>query len=442
MRLGIGGDLRVLLLVLGGVAVACSGRVAGTGNNGGTSSSGSSSGASSSGVTTSSSDGGSSSGASSSGVSSSTGGSDSGGGCSSSPNGCGGSSGSDLCAQLPSSACIEPPTPPSGPATSLTTPHNYAVQKLYLGDTDRTGITSTNAWQSFGYDLDGKVTSAASTDVCTLVPGASKSVQIDGEGGIDNSWGENIMPILQTLDSTFSQTENNAIQSGAPTQLFYVVGFDDSAGNMTTATGLTGVALTGAQYSANGGTVPTWDLNTHWPIAPQSLSCYPSGGTDGCTASTDPIAAADVKFPAAFQTGGTFVNGTPADITLSLPMGGQALVVNLHDAVVTFYPQVPGSVTNGTIAGVLNTQELIAALQQVAGQISTSLCSGSAFMSIASQIQQTSDMVLNGDTVTNTAGVTCNAISIGLGFDATEIALPTSADIAPQQPPPVDPCGG
>jgi hypothetical protein len=328
-----------------------------------------------------------------------------------------------------------------GAATSLNTHHNYAVHKLYLGDTDRTGISSANAWQSFGYDLDGKVTTAASTDVCTLIPGASKSVQIDGEGGIDNSWGANIVPILETLDSTFSQTQNNAIQSGAPTQLFYVVGFDNSAGNMTTATNLFGVALSGASYSANGGTTPTWDMNTHWPIAPQSLTCFPAGGTDTCTTSTDPIAAANVKFPSAFQTKGTFVNGAPSLMTLELGIGGQPMTLNLHSAVVTFDPLMPGAVTNGTIAGVINTQELIAALKQVAGKISTSLCSGSAFQSIASQIQQTSDVILSGDTVSNAPGTTCNAISIGLGFDATEIALPTGADIAAPQPLGPDPCG-
>jgi hypothetical protein len=428
MILGLGRNVRFLLLALGGVGTACSGRLQGTGDDGGMSGSGSSS------------SGGANSGSSSGVVSSSSGvvssGSD-GGGNSGSSSG----SSSDLCDMLPSSVCMEPPTPPPGPTTSLTTPHNYGVHKLYLGDTDRTGIPSINAWSSFGYDLDGKVTTAASTDVCTLVPGSSRQVQVDGNGGIDNSWGANIVPILETLDSTFSQTNNDALQAGAPTQLFYVVGFDDSAGNMTSAAGLTGVALTGAQYSANGGMVPTWDLSTHWPIAPNSLSCYPSGGTDSCTASTDPVAAANVKFPAAFQTSGTFVNGTPADLTLSLPLSGQALVVNLHNAVVTFYPEVPGSVTNGTIAGVLDTQELIAAIQQVAGSISTSLCAGSAFASIAAQIQETSDVVINGSTVTNPAGVMCNAISIGLGFDASEIALPTSADIAPPQQPPVNPCG-
>jgi hypothetical protein len=272
--------------------------------------------------------------------------------------------------------------------------------------------------------------------VCTLVPGASKQVQVDGIGGIDNSWGANVMPILETLASNFSQTENNQLQAGAPTQLLYVVGFDNSAGNMTSATGLSGVALTGANYSANGGTTPTWDLNTHWPIDPTSIN----GCANGCPTGTDPIQGAIVRFLSAFQVNGTFVNGSPSDIVLSLSVGGQALPLTLHSAVVTFEALMPGAVTNGTIAGVVNTQELTAGLQKVAGHISTSLCSGSAFMTIASQILQASDIIVSGSTVSNTAGTTCNAISIGIGFNATEIALPTSADISPLQPPPPNPC--
>ncbi|HEX8791029.1 MAG TPA: hypothetical protein VF765_08745 [Polyangiaceae bacterium] len=347
------------------------------------------------------------------------------------------SGGGDQCAQLPPSTCNEPPTPPGGQTTSSTTAHEYAVHTLYLGDTDRSGVMNPDAWKAFGYDLDGKITNAASTDVCTLVTGASKQVQIDGNGGIDNSWGANIMPIWETLDSTFSQTVNTDIQAGGPTQLFYTVGFDDSAGNTTTAVGLSGVTLAGAQVGADGGP-PTWNLGTHWPIDPTSIN----GCANGCPAGTDPIQGAIVKFPSAFQVQGAFVSGSPTDLQLTLGLAGQALRLNLHGAVVTFDPQMPGSVTNGTIAGVLDTQEMIAALKTIAGRISTSLCSGSAFQSIADQIQQTSDIVVSGTQVNNAPGSVCNAISIGIGFDATEIALPTPADIAPPQPPPPDPCAG
>ncbi len=367
-------------------------------------------------------------------------------GCGSSSGGSGSSSGgsssggNDLCSSLPSGSCQDPPKPPSG-GTPTMAKHNYALHTLYMGDTDRKGVTNPDAWKDFGYDLDGKITTAASTDVCTLVQGASKQVQIDGTGGIDNSFGANIMPIIGTLDSTASQTVNQQIQNGGFTVMTYVVGFDDSAGNMTTASGLTGALLAGGSYpAAHDGGAPSWDMNTHWPIRPELLNCFPAGGTDSCSASTDPIMAADVKFGSAFQTKGTFVNGTPSLLSLSLTFSGNTITLNVHSAIVSFDPSSPGSVTNGTIAGVINTEELIAGLKQIAGHISTLLCSGSAFQSIASQIEQTSDIVVSGDSVSNAAGTTCNGISVGLGFESTEIAAPTGADIAPMTPPGPDPC--
>jgi hypothetical protein len=98
-------------------------------------------------------------------------------------------------------------------------------------------------------------------------------------------------------------------------------------------------------------------------------------------------------------------------------------------------PPNNASATRGTLGGVLDTQELIAWLKQVAGSISMSLCSGSAFDSIAQQIEQAADIVLNGDgSVTNPPGTACNAISIGLGFDATAVKLGSAASV-PTSPP-------
>ncbi|HEY5242071.1 MAG TPA: hypothetical protein VIJ22_11420, partial [Polyangiaceae bacterium] len=94
------------------------------------------------------------------------------------------------------------------------------------------------------------------------------------------------------------------------------------------------------------------------------------------------------------------------------------------------------------VAGVMVTSEYIAALKAEAGQISTSLCSGSAFQSIAQQIEQASDIVYgpNSGIISNEAGTQCNAISVGLGFEATEIAAPAPADITAPQAPAPDPC--
>ncbi len=70
------------------------------------------------------------------------------------------------------------------------------------------------------------------------------------------------------------------------------------------------------------------------------------------------------------------------------------------------------------MAGVLYTQELLAALGNAAGWISQSLCNASAFESIAQQVVQTQDILQDG---TNAAGQPCDAISIGLGFDGVQI---------------------
>ena len=402
-------------LVSGCGGSVAAGNDAGGGSGGGSGSSSGFSG-SSSGVTTSSSSGGTSS--SSSGISGSSSG-----------------SGGDLCANLPASACLQPPPAPTG-TTSMpqATTHNYAMRHLYLGDTDRQGVTTSDAWKSFGYNIDGKVTTALSADVCALVAGSSRQVQVDGNGGIDNSFGANIMPIIETLDSTASQQANTQLQAGYWTQMTYVMGFDDTAGNTTSALGLTGVELAGAAYP---GLSPAWDLTTNWPVAPVDIAgCTP---TVGCPAGTDPVANALVKFPQAFQTHGTFVNGTPAPLTIPIALGGQQLALNIQSGIITFDPLMPGAVTNGVIAGVISTQDLIAALQKAAGSISTALCTGSAFQSIATQIEQGADILLSGTTVQNVPGQTCNAISIGLGFDATEIAPPTI--IAPPAPQAPNPCG-
>jgi hypothetical protein len=346
------------------------------------------------------------------------------------------SSGNDLCTSAGVQCTVAPPVPSASKTTS-TTPHNYALHQLFLGDTDRSGNPSTDAWKTFGYNLDDKVTTAASTDVCALVAGASKQYQADGNGGIDNSFGANIMPIIQTLDSSASQTLNQSIQTGSFTIMTYVTGFDDSAGNMTSATGLTGVLLAGAKFSTDGG-APGWDLQTNWPVLYDPGLISGCSMSTGCPAGYDPVANAVIKFTSAFQSKGTFVNGTPSPLALSLSIGGQSLTLNIAAASIAFDPLMPGAVTNGTIAGVLDTMELINGLKSVAGNISTSLCSGSAFDSIALQIQQTSDIMLNGSTVSNSAGPTCNAISIGLGFNSTEIAAPTV--IAPPSAAAKDPC--
>jgi len=140
-----------------------------------------------------------------------------------------------------------------------------------------------------------------------------------------------------------------------------------------------------------------------------------------------------VQFTGSYITNGTYVSGDPNTVTLSLVFQGVALDLQISQAVIVM--DIMGdNATNGTIAGVINTDKLINGLKTVAGRISKSLC-GSAFDGIAQQIRQTSDILSDGS---NSAGKPCDAISIGLGFTAKHIANPTK--VASLGDPSPDPC--
>ena len=84
--------------------------------------------------------------------------------------------------------------PVGAPPQSALRQVSLAMTRVNFGDSP-----TAEAWKQIGFNLDGKVTTATSTDVCQLVPGATPAEQDDGQQGIDNSFGENLCPILATL---------------------------------------------------------------------------------------------------------------------------------------------------------------------------------------------------------------------------------------------------
>lgn len=316
------------------------------------------------------------------------------------------------------SAGAVPPVLPSGAAaTTSTLEHNFALQTLLLGDTPRgSSSPSTTAWKDFGYNIDGKISTPSSTDLCTVASGGSKStVYQDGTNGIDNSFGENILPIILSVAGSDAASKiNQSITAGSFTIQIDVKGLSDDP--TQTASGLSGFLNAGAHF--DGGT-PTFTTADNWPVY-NSLLTNP----------TDP-SSSKITFPGAYVVNGTFVNGpfgtNSNDITISISLSGVALNLTVHKAILTFDHTAATVAGNGTIAGVINTQELITGLKSVAGNISTQLCGGSAFDDIAAQITAASDILTDG---TNSAGVPCDGISIGLGFTAAQIQ-PATVAVAP-----------
>ncbi len=128
---------------------------------------------------------------------------------------------------VPSDTLREVPAIPDAGATTSQLVSTFALQKLLLGDSvtfDQ--APDTAAWKTFGFNLDDLVTSSSSTNVCTLLQGASPLNQVDGNDGIDNAWGSVILPIIMgvTSQSSPSFDASRLIQSGAWTLQIQVTG--------------------------------------------------------------------------------------------------------------------------------------------------------------------------------------------------------------------------
>jgi len=328
----------------------------------------------------------------------------------------GGSSGT-----TPASAGRVPPSPPSGAApATLGDSKTFAVNSLFLGETNRDKSPNPrDGWKDYGYNLDSLTTAKDSKDVCTRVGGADSAKQEDGKEGIDNAFGKTILSFILGLVPTPSKTLNDSISSGAFTIMLDVKGLTDDPNQ--SATGLSARLLVGGpfdQTSTDPATAkkPTFTPADDWPYR------------------ANPI----VPIEGAYINNGTFVNGSKgATVELSLFIQGVALTLNIRNAIITFDHKTPTDLSNGTIAGVVSTEELVTGIEKVAGRISEQLCSGNTLETIKTTIRQASDILSDG---TNRAGVPCDAISIGIGFTGKQIGNPKT--VAKEEAAPADPCKG
>lgn len=333
-----------------------------------------------------------------------------------------------------------PPVAPTEPTSSSTTVSTYAIDTVFLGDVARDGgdvardggtTYSTTAWKAFGFDLDGNSSDARSTDVCTRAAGAPSSVQSDGRCGTDNSFGANILPILRSLfspscggcnttcnQSALSPLVSDALRRGVYTLQLTVTGLDGTA--TQTARGLSLQTFPSLDFDPMN--VPKFSPDEDWPVL-----------ANGLENAGDIASGAKARFSDAFMTNGVFVSGF-GSMSLAIPFAGGLVSIPIRHAIVMMSVSPDGMrVTNGTLAGVIATDDLIGSFQLLAGAISRSIC-GSAFDGIAQQLRQCSDIQKDGN---NRDGLPCDGVSVGIGFEGRRIGNPKRITSAP---PVLDPC--
>jgi len=317
----------------------------------------------------------------------------------------------------------QPPGRPDGMTAGDGKDTVFAIKKLYLGDTDRDGKPDkTQGWKHLGFNLDKKITNCTGTacnqiaDQCKPAAGGSPAfVYPDGDDGIDNSFGANILPIILGIQSDASKTINDAIAGGKFTIMIDV----KKLGSKSEYNPLGAALYAGGDMMAT----PKFDGSDKWPLLPQLLN-----GRNPA----DP----KVSFSQSYVVDNTWVSGEAAPVTLQLSVAGFALQLDIKQAIIAFeMASDHKSAKNGTVAGVLNTEQLVTELKQVAGSFDMSLCSGGTIDSIVNQIRQASDIMANG--TSGTSSQTCDGISIGLGFDAGLVQL---GDVLPDSMGSGNPC--
>ncbi len=391
------------------MAVGCGGKVGGSGTGGAAGAGGTGASAGSGGT-------GASAGSGGTGASAGSGGT----GASAGSGGTGASAGSG--GATCSGSCIVPPPPSNAPPNTSGTRTVIEVSRFYLGDRNQQGQLDPNAWKHYGYDLDGLDSTGHDQNHCTPAPGANPvSVKTDGAYGIDNSFGENLLPLYTSLAVDLPSSVNQWLADGKGTQLIQLDNLVDPA-LAPNQNGISAARYVGANKGSPAAFGSGGDV---WPVTYESVV---AGN----------INAPLVTFPKSYVSSGVWVSGGGGKFVLALDSSVWPLVLPLSRAVITMRIKGAGktaSAVQGTIAGVMNTEAYVAAWKKIAGSIDTSLCDGPTFDSVAQQLRAASDIMSDGSN--GDPSKTCDAISVGIGFDG--IAAQISTVAPPVQPTP-DPC--
>ncbi|MBI4952505.1 MAG: hypothetical protein HY908_10770 [Myxococcales bacterium] len=277
----------------------------------------------------------------------------------------------------------------------------FAVNEFWFGDTDWNGTSSSSAWQLFGRDVDGVTTQNDLTGHCQLYAGTPAAAANDAPGGIDNSWGRNLVPIMVGLNPAFGATINGSVGAGEFTLLVRLQGLGAAA----TQASVPGLAYGGGTL----GHAATFDGQDCWPVNDGTL--------------TDPLDldTSTLSFPDGALAADVWTSDLAVTISLTVPNAGFDFPMKIHQAKLAFTLDADHQgATHGILSGVLDVNEFLAAMQAVAGSIDPSLCAGATWDSLANQMKQAADILVDG---TQDPAVACNGISIGLGFSLARDGL-------------------
>ncbi len=281
-----------------------------------------------------------------------------------------------------------------------------AATKLIFGE------GNSGQWKKVGFNLDGLASTAASMDVCKPNSGGSVlTAYPDGEMGIDNSFGKNLLPLILALYPTWPTDTNNGINSGFFTVLLKLECLPPTGDVPSFTTKLFGGTALGS--------APKFDGTDKWPVSPELLSNL-----------MDPESS-NILFKNSSVKGDLFDAGKDETFILAVPIKtdtmSTSVKLTLYAARTTMTLGADRkSSTNGKLGGVLNTEEFVAEMKKVGALLG--LCDSPLFDGLIMQVRQASDIMADGS---QDPTKTCDGISMGLGFEMKEVQVGPVGPAAP-----------
>ncbi len=289
-------------------------------------------------------------------------------GCAASPAGLAGEATPDL---------RHAPPDPGAPAATSGAQRTFAVRSFDLGG------GSPDAWKQLGLDIDGASTTAASTGLCKLAPGASPRVHEDGADGIDNSFGANLVPLLSVVfGSEVFVRLNASLATGYGSDLLQIGGLE-AGGDATVDAAL--------------------------QAAP-----FPRAWIAGSTFATAP-STPEVRL----VLGSTSLQAGAPSAALALPVTHVQIVAPLADDAWT--------VQGGVLSGILPAADTVKAVDAFMQAIDPDV-SADVLRAAEQQVLQSADILVDG---TQDPARACDGISIGLGFTADARPVLSPAPLRP-----------
>lgn len=298
--------------------------------------------------------------------------------------------------------------PPAAPADAPAAGEDlvHALSKLYVGETDRGGNVSIDAWKDIGFDIDGWTSTAKQGFHCKPASGAKAAdIRVDGNKGIDNSFGKHIvLGILATLIANPSNSTSLAVKKGGKTVLL-------DLGSIGTAANYSNAPARWLRVGGQG-EAPSGDWSSFpWP----------------------PFQGSTLLLSGAYLAQNIWVSGEVEEVVLTVSFDGFSMRIPVKRPRVSIDLKDRENGRGGQLGGIVSTTELVAEMKLLAKNVSSSFCNEHFALGIIETIHQASDILLDG---TQDPDKECDGISLGVGFESRATSLGSAVVEAPTP----DPC--